>query len=865
MISKSLRVLLLTTLLSSALWAQHNLTGTIKSDVGEPLVGVNIQEKGTRNGSISNTEGKFSLRVSSGDAVLIITYIGYERQEISVSGQTEINIAMKGSALQFGETQVVGTRSYNRSVASTPVPVDVIDMRDTPSKIGIPDMNQLMQIVVPSFNSTKQSGADGADHIDPASLRGLGPDQTLVLINGKRRHQSSLINIFGTRGRGNTGTDLNTIPAAAIERVEILRDGASAQYGSDAIAGVMNIVLKKSVGEFTGSVSQGFNNADPGIKSIKADKTLDGATTNLNANYGVALGKEGFVNFTTDFVTHGRTNRFTNPKKWPDNYRTQFGDASSNNLILFANSAYPISKTTSVYAFAGLGYRATDAFAYTREAGSERNVVDIYPNGFNPHITSVINDYSLSAGVRTKLSGWDVDVNNTVGTNKFSYTIKKTLNATLLAASPTSFDAGGFQLTQNTTGINFSKFFPSIRNGLNMAFGSEFRIDNYQIFAGEAGSYKTYGKVVFSIDGADTTFRPGGSQGFPGFQPSNELSKNRTNTGAYADAELDITDKWLVATAARFEHYSDFGSTVTGKFASRYKVLPDLVIRGSASTGFRAPSLAQIYFNSTFTDFAAGVAIDKVVDRNGGPIAKALGIPKLKEEQAIDLSGGITYSLGEFSFSADGYLVNIKDRIVLTGGFADDDPDIAADLQALNVGAAQFFTNAIDTKTQGIDLVAGWATHFGSHKFQTTFAANFNKMSVSDVHTNKKLAGKEDIYFGRREKLFLLASAPGKKANLTFDDKVGKFGANLQFVYYSFVKLEDFSANTDYYKQRIVTNLTCSYELTKNLVLYAGAANLLNTYPTHQNPADSETGGVWDAVQMGFSGAMYFTKLNYRF
>ncbi len=864
-----LKLFLLALIFPMGAYAQHTVSGTVKDASGEALAGVNIVEKGTYRGTTTDRNGDYSLTVTSKHSVLVFSYLGYGKTEARVGDQTTLDVTLSESAIQLGDIQVVGTRSYGRTAIETPVPVDVIDMRDIPNKVGQVEVNQVLQYIAPSFNSNKQSGADGADHIDPATLRGLGPDQTLVLINGKRRHQSSLINIFGSRGRGNTGTDLNAIPVSAIERIEILRDGASAQYGSDAIAGVINVVLKSSVEEFTGSISGGFNKADPGSKydvALPKDYDWDGETKAISANYGVRLGEGGFANFTADYQTKEKTNRPADPGVF-DIYRQQFGDAGGNNFSFFTHAAYPVNQKTSVYAFGGIGHRYTDAYAWTRTADEERNVISIYPNGFNPRITSKIDDRSISAGVRTQLGKWDMDINNTFGSNRFDYTIKNTLNASLEGASPTRFDAGGFQLWQNTTGINFTKFYPAIHKGLNVGVGLEYRIENYEIFAGEEGSWRDYGPVFFGLDGTDSIFRPGGSQGFPGFQPGDEIDKSRSNFGSYLDMELDVTDRWMVGGALRFENYSDFGSTLNGKLAARYKINPNVTLRGSASTGFRAPSLAQIYFNSTFTDFVSGVAVDKLIARNTGQIAKDLGIPKLKEEKATDISGGFAVKYGDFSGSVDGYYVTIKDRIVLTGAFEDTDPDIGAQLQALNVGAAQFFTNALDTRTFGIDVVISHTAFMGEQRLITTFAGNYNKMAdikAKDIHTTPQLAGKEDIYFGSREQRFLLASAPESKFNLTFDHKYQKFSSNLQFVYFGRVVLEDWLGTLDKYDGKIVTNLTLGYEVTHHVSVNVGAANLFNVYPKQQD-TETETGGLWDAVQMGFSGTYYFSRVNFRF
>lgn len=854
--------------------AQHAVTGTVEDAQGEPLAGVNILEKGTYNGTFTGPHGTYSLKVGSPSATLIFSHIGFATQEVTLTGQAELNITLQEGVIQLGDIQVVGSRSYTRTVTETPVAIDIIEIRDVTNRVGQLDINQLLQYTAPSFNANRQSGADGADHIDPATLRGLGPDQTLVLINGKRRHQSSLINIFGSRGRGNTGTDLNTIPAAAIERIEILRDGASAQYGSDAIAGVINIVLKSSVEEFTGNITTGTNKADPGSDfNVQARKDYDGESYNVSGNYGVRIGNGGLANFTVDYLSKNRTNRPADPTVFSI-YRQEFGDAAADNFAALVNTAVPITDNTSFYAFGGLNHRHTDAFAWTRPPDSERNVPAIYPQGFNPHITSNISDKSISAGIRTKMKGWELDFNNTFGSNRFHYIIDGTLNATLLQRSPTRFDAGGFQLSQNTTGLNASRFFPNALQGVNVALGVEYRIDNFKIFAGEEGSYASYdvnGNVVgpntpdsLKVFAPNGELRPGGSQGFPGFQPSNELDEFRTNLGAYVDTEFDFTKNFMVGAAVRFEDYSDFGSTLNGKLASRLQLTDDFALRTSVSSGFRAPSLAQIYFNSTFTDFVAGVPVDKLIAKNDSPITRALGIPKLKEETAVNASAGFTATFGSFTASVDGYYVDIKDRIVLTGAFEDTDEEIGAELRALNVGAAQFFTNAIDTKTKGLDVILSWSRLIGESRIRATFAGNFNDMELGDITTSDRLKGKGKIYFGRREQKFLLASAPDSKINLTLDYKIRRFNANLRLVRFGEVVLEDWIEEDDVYEPKVVTDLTLGYDLSNNLSLNIGAANLFNVYPSQQD-TETETGGVWDAVQMGFSGAFYFTKLGFKF
>ena len=830
--------------------AQTVVSGKVNDDSGLPLPGVSITEKGSSSGTSSKQDGTFSIKVSSSNAVLVFKFIGYSTLEATAKSDNTISITLKPDSFQLQDITVIGSRSPNRSATQTPVPVDVISMAKVTNTVGQVDINQLLQFVAPSFNSNRQTGSDGADHVDPASLRGLGPDQTLVLINGKRRHQSSLVNLFGTRGRGNTGTDLNTIPAAAIERIEILRDGAAAQYGSDAIAGVINIVLKKSVNEFNGNINSGITSES------------DGKNLGLNGNYGLKIGQKGFINLTADYLYRGRTNRAEDPAMYADPEsdvpRRFYGDALMKSFSTMYNAQFDLSEKVQLYSFAGFSDRNGDAYAFTRYPDNERNIKSIYPNGFDPQIISNIKDRSISAGIKTTWNNWKIDLNNTFGYNKFNYTVDHTLNRSIGPTSPTKFDAGGFQLSQNVIGIDFNRFFnKTLAAGTNLALGAEFRTENYKIFAGEEGSWKAYSEA------------PAGSQGFPGFQPDNATNANRTNFGAFADAEFNFTNKFLVGTAIRYENYNDFGSTTNGKLTMRYQFSPAFTLRGSASTGFRAPSLAQAYFNTTYTNVAGGVPVEIQLAKNNSEIAKTLGIELLKQERTVNMSLGFTSKpTSEISFTLDGYFVKIKDRIVLTGSFTEDNsPEIAADLKRFNVGEVKFFTNALDTKTWGLDGVFTWATAFnGNQNFSMSLAANVNKLEPGKIKTSPKLAGKEDIYFDDREKAFLIASAPNSKVNLTFDYRHSKFNANLRFVRFDRLQLLDYNyAEFDIYEARTTTDVTLGYRFSKNLALSLGASNLFNVLPSTSDAVNSESGGIYEPVQMGFNGTYYFTKLALKF
>ncbi len=868
---------LLLSLIALVCFAAVSVAQTVKGKVvdrnNQPVEGASVKVKGSSSGTATDKDGNYTITVSDKNAILVISGVGLAEQEFALNGSTSANIVMSPAEKTMAAVEVVGSRGGRRSAMETVAPVDIIPVSRVINTLGQVDLNQILQYVAPSFNSNRQSGADGADHVDPATLRGLGPDQTLVLVNGKRYHQSALVNLYGSRGRGNTGTDLNTIPAAAIERIEILRDGAAAQYGSDAIAGVVNIVLKSNVNSGSANVSFGEFMTGRG-KSLNSSmgkvlpKLSDGATINANVNYGFALKDNGFINLTADFLKKNKTFRPNFEKLYPDNYRQKFGDGSLDQYSFFANGGFPLKGTKANFYFnAGYSIRNGGAFAYTRDAGSPRNVTSIYPNGFNPEILSTINDASVSFGIRnTSKRNWNTDFNVTLGNNRFEYGVDKTLNSSMVAASPTKFKAGGFQLGQNIISFNTNKKFAKVAKGITVAMGTEIREDKYKLFAGELNSYKQYGPVVFAINGTDTTFRPGGSQGFPGYQPKDETVQSRVNWGTYVDAELEASKSVVLTGALRGEVYSDFGSTLNFKVGSRWKVTDGFSLRGSVSTGFRAPSLPQKHFSSTFTNVAAGQIYEIVLTPNSGSLAKAIGIPELKQETSVNMSLGFTAKpIKNMTLTVDAYSVNIKDRIVLTGLFDQTDDAIGDILTNLNVGAAQFFTNAVDTKTTGLDVISTYSHKLCGGTIGATFAANFNKITLQNITTTDKLKGKEAIYYGEREQYFLKASAPPHKLSFGLDYKKNSFSTNLRFTNFAAIDLISFAPDVEHFAPRTTTDLSFSYLANDKVRITLGGQNIFDVYPTHVNAANTETGGMWEAVQMGFGGSYFFGKIGIKF
>jgi iron complex outermembrane recepter protein len=704
---KKLILLSLIVLSSQMLFAQF-FKGNLKDEKGNAIVGASIVEvKVENNATTSDANGNFSIIAFKQGSSMKISCLGFESTIISFN-QAQTSIILTRAARALNTTQIIGSRNTQRSLVTSLAPVEIINIKEVTTKFGQVDINQILQYVALSFNSNRQSGSDGADHVDPATFRGLGPDQTLVLINGKRQHQSSLVNIFGTRGRGNNGTDLNVIPAAAIDRIEILHDGAAAQYGSDAIAGVVNIVLKTKVN--TVEVTGGTGIAQSNYRND--GKQFDGANYNFGVNYGIAIKENGYVNFTLDRNYHDFTNRADSTLG--ENYRSKFGDGQIGNLSFFANAKMPINENIYAYSFLGITSRNGNSYSWTRYPGTPANNDTLYPDGFNPIISSKIFDHSLCLGVKSEIGkNWLMDISNTNGANSFNYTINNSLNSSMGAVSPTNgIYAGGFGLSQNTANIDFNKNFASWANGTSVSFGGEIRNEGYNIKAGDEVSYKRYDTVGLR-----------GVQGFPGFTPGNAIKASRMSEALYADIESELTKSWTMAGALRFENYSDFGTTLNYKLSTRYKINDWLAARATISTGFRAPSLPQINFSQTLNNYLLdGSIIEQELVKNGTSISYQMGIPNLRQEKSQNYGAGFTVKLNnKFTVTIDAYQIKIRDRIVLTGLLGTGiDSDIDTILNNLNVDKAQLFANAISTTTRGLDIVGLYTTYFKKDRLNVT-------------------------------------------------------------------------------------------------------------------------------------------------
>ena len=891
--------MLLILLIGLQLNAQNKISGKISGSNNEPLVGASVVVKGTSTGATTDINGRYSLTVTDKAMSITISFVGYTTQDITIGNATVLDVTLK-EGTSLSSVVVVGSRSTaSRTKTETAVPIDVLTSKELQAT-GQTEPTQMLHFVVPSFNSGRQTVADGTDHIDPSTLRGLGPDQVLTLLNGKRRHNQALININGTIGRGSVGTDMNAIPAAAIERLEVLRDGASSQYGSDAIAGVINVVMKNSVGtSVTGHIG-GYNTEyEYKFGSTDKRKMTDGEMVQLSAYHGMAIGK-GKLSLSLEYRDRKASNRtgdflgtvYNSNKVLDDSiinskggfdrtFNMQVGNASSRNILGFLNFNMPIGENKEFYLTAGGASRKGAGKGFYRYPKQTTQVIpELYPKGFLPEIHSTIADYSALAGIKgTMANGWRWDLSNVFGSNRFGFNVKNSNNASqfaLKANAKTSFDAGTLQFTQNTTNLDIAKELNvSSLKSLNLAFGAEFRIDNFKIVAGEEASWKNY-------DLTASPLRVGGSQVFPGFQPSNAINKSRSVMAAYVDVESDITDKLLVDVAARVENYSDFGANAAAKLAARYKFADEFVVRGAISNGFRAPSVHQRYFSNTSTQFvvSGGQTIPNNVGtyRNDSEIAKALGIPSLKAETSVSKSIGVTSKIANLvSITVDAYQIDIKNRIVITGNMSRNNALINSLLTsggaAADVTQVAFFTNAISTKTSGVDIVLGASPKLGTGVLDLTVAANFTENKINGVtQTTDKLPADQfgKTFFSRLEESRVVVGQPRSKLALSLGYRIKGFNINLRATKFGEVAVWD-ATNTaldETFSPKTITDLTVSYKY-KVATLTLGANNLMDVYPDKMKILGNTSDGRFiysrNVSQFGFGGRYVYTAIRVDF
>lgn len=786
----------------------------------------------------------------------------------------------------------LGSRAKPKSLLKNTAAVDIISPQQLTNSSQV-ELSHILHYLIPSFHSTNQTIADGTDHIDPATLRGLGPDQVLVLVNGKRRHNSSLLNVNGTVGRGSVGTDFNAIPVASIERIEVLRDGATSQYGSDAIAGVINIILKKQ------------------IEIIQLDNRIgintegDGLNIYSSANFGLKIGKEGYINVTAEYRDRESINRsgdytgsvytddsdadqiliaqnyFFGQTGYSDKQVMEIGSAETQNLALSFNGEISMSDYATFYMHGGRNYREGKSKGFYRFPKDEdRVVLELFPNGFSPEILTDIQDDAITGGIKGIKNDWDVDFSHSIGINRLDYTVNNSNNASLGVTSPRTFYAGGFIYKQNTTNLDISRTFDWL-SGVNIAFGAELRVENYEIIAGEEASYSNGGSTYVNTQGIELP-RIVGVQVFPGFRPENELNRFRTNSSGYLDIEANVTDKLLVRGAARYEAYNDFGGQAIWKLSGRYRIRDEISVRAGFSTGFRAPSLHQVFFQNISTQFVNGESMQVGTFNNESAVTtEAFEIGKLKPELSSHLSVGLSGKFEEnISFSFDYYLINIEDRIVLSGRFAEGYETI---LDPFDVGAAQFFTNAIDSRTSGIDMALFYKTTLGVGEFNASLGANITETKVKGpIKVSQALIGQEEVLFNREEIARVEFAQPNYKVNslLSYDFEKLRFQViNTIFGKVKFVHpndgdsdnwvVNDFTGNVETRDQtfspKLVTDTAISYQINDYIKCTLGGNNVFNVFPDrHKHSANTEDGSFMYSrrvQQFGVNGSNYYLRL----
>ena len=846
-------------ILSSGLvLAQNDVSGKVTDNAGTGIAGASVTAGG--RGTTTGTDGNYSLSLPSGTVTISVSFVGYATvsKTVTVSGNTTVNFVLLQAATELEQVILTtGTRSLPRSAVNTPLPIDALFSADLKSTAQMTFDKQL-QYRVPSFNTINTPVNDATSLLDPYEIRNLGPSRTLILINGKRKNLSSLLYVQFAPGRGETGADLSGIPIDAIKRVEILRDGASAQYGSDAIAGVMNVILKDRINTSTLTFNGGVTH--------KGDGENYGVAYNGGSNLGSNIGSNGFINYTIDFsqtndavrsgIIHRPTEKATfggsasadaaidaflniNPTGGNINgtgetqaakFNYNLGLPTGENSMFYSNAAMVFKKVYSHANYRVPYWRLDNGLLHTRIPGAPNYTGGNDPLyegylGYVPTFDGDLFDYNATLGFNSTRNGWKHDVSLTFGGNRQLYTVENTVNASLGTASPTYFKPGGFNFSHIVGNYDISK---SVREDLSIAFGTEVRSETYRIIAGDTASY--------SGEGANS---------FPGIRQENASSNSRFNLGAYIDASWDITEAFLLNGAVRAEKYSDYGSSFVWKVSSRYKIAGNkAVIRASISTGFRAPSLHQIYAQSTQAGFFNGLVQLSGLFNNRSKQAFLLGIPKLKEEESTNFTAGIGFNpVNNLNITLDYYNIKIQDRILLSSSIRSSDPttQLYQILQQAGVVNIQFFINGLDTRTQGLDLVASYRNiSLGDGLLAVNLAGNYTLSNEIIGSPNDppaiKSAGSSIVSAQIRS--IITESRPEYKAVLGFDYKLNKLNVSLNNTLFGPTRFQDLDNGGSVmnnikqeFKTAVVTDLNLGYDFTDRFSAYVGVNNILNVLP----------------------------------
>ena len=891
-----------------------SVVGRVLDTAGAPLVRAMITIEAIGARAATDEQGRYELRgVPAGSYSVRARLLGFVPQVLRVTvgeGQpTQQDFTLRAQPIGLAPIDVtVGSRARHTAAEELAVPVDVFPA-EVLARQGTSETSQILQQLAPSVNFPRQSVTDANDIVRPFTLRGLSPDQTLVLVNGWRRHQSAVVNTFPYgMAWGSSGVDMNAMPGGAIERIEVLRDGASAQYGSDAIAGVVNLVIRE--GEFSP-----YLNVDAG-RYVTADYPDDGTTADVNGGVGIGLGR-GSISVFGEFLQRDPTNR-----AWADSFlvdvngvgdvidpvtgkilqkrnslpqpNLHWGDGLERDAMTFANFRMPLSAggSSEVYAFGGYSHRVGTGNGFWRYFDSARNWPELYPQGFLPEFKPNVNDYSAAGGIRANVSGWAVDLGASYGLNRFAYNLRNTNNASLgpcldVPCAPgadgvlgtsddpgipnqLAFDAGRLQRGEFGTALTLAKRLElGLPSPVNVALGAQFRRESYKIEAGETASWINGGHLAQDSATNPGDLAPAGSSVFPGFSPSDASDHSRTNVGAYLDLESNLGSQVLADIAGRFESYSDFGQRLTGKLALRYQPTRRFVLRGSASTGFRAPGLSQSFFSHTTTNFIGG----QLIEIGNFPVdhraSRIFGAKPLQEETSLNLSGGFAYTPRDnLTVTVDYFHIKIDHRILLTANFADTvSQRILADSGFSNIGGVQFFTNGLDTKTDGLDLTADLRVPAGLGSVQFTAAANYVRNRITRLDplpqilqgTATDLTSIIDV----TNRLAIEKERPAWRGTLTAQYTRSRFHALGRASYYGgFSSAQPSFTDEEHYGGKTLVDAEVGFQFNQ-IDLSIGARNLLDTYPDQMKAEFNNNDNTfpWAAASpFGYNGRYLYTR-----
>ncbi len=846
---KSLHLILALLLTSFVANAQRSVSGKVTEKNGSPLIGVSVVAKGTTVGAVTDNDGKFAFDAPIAASVLELSFIGFGTVEVPIPASNTVNVVLESTESNLSEVVIsTGGRSSQRTITDSPIPIDVLTAGDL-ATTGQLTLDKQLMYRVPSFNTVNTPVNDATTLLDPYEIRNLGPSRTLILVNGKRKNLSSLLYVQFSPGRGETGVDLSAIPTDAIKRIEILRDGASAQYGSDAIAGVMNVILKDKFEYSSLNINSGITSAG------------DGGTLGVSFNGGSNFAEKGFVNYTigvknaesavrsgiidvsTEQATFG-----TGDGKAADDlaiaaYLKRFPTANNINgtgataaVSFDINAGVPISESGLLYANAAFVAKKVKSYAnyrpnYWKQDYGLLHAAGTEYIGYVPTFEGDLTDYNATIGIKDERNGWKTDVSLTTGGNEQLYTVNNTVNHSLKAASPTSFKTGGFNFSHVVGNLDVSK---TLVEGLNVSFGVEARQETFKIIAGDTASYSGQG-----------------SNSFPGINAINATTNSRFNLGGYVGASYDFSKTFLVDATLRTEKYSDFGNATVGKISSRVKLADDkLVLRGSYSTGFRAPSLHQLYDQSIQASFAGGFIQLSGLFNNNSVQAKLLGIPALRPEKSTNISIGAAFNpTKDFSLSLDYYAINITDRIVYSSSISSSSKTstLGQILSTAGIKSIQFFINGIETNTNGIDYVASYKNiGIGSGKLTASLAGNFTLVNeiVGNPATPAAIAADGQSILSAQITSLLTESRPKYKSILGLDYSIGKFNINLTNTLFGTTKFQDLDNGLDYngdnamnhikqvFSPAVVTDLGIGVALSPKVGIGITVNNLFNILPS---------------------------------